>query len=264
MTTLLKKLIYIIVFVILLNNTTAFAALNDRITDYHQTFFPCFNKDGDLRITIRMYYFNMTPYYVVVNPMTFATEIAPATNFKPRKIIGGVPGYFTMQELLATPYMKALSKYTSPPYKLDNYGIAHAETKVNGVFLTADMCPSVKYFEKNFFNTLVVLAEKNHKRTPIALSITGLWIIGHPDEFDWLIKQINKAKLQIIWINHSFSHVYSKQFLASVKLGGISKAISLCNDAVAGGKKEGATLSVLPNSDVNKRIRILHMLTMGI
>ena len=113
-----------------------------------------------------------------------------------------------MRELLKTPYMKALMQYTSPPYKSENYGLTQANYSVNGVFLTADMCPSVKPFETNFFNTLVTISEKLHRPMPVALSITGLWIIGHPKEFNWLIKQEKENKLKIIWINHSFSHAY--------------------------------------------------------
>jgi hypothetical protein len=208
MKTVFKKIFYLFLFTFYLSGFTVFAANIHRITDYHQTFFPCYNNNGDLRIVIRMYYLDTTPYYLVVNPKNFSTETAPSENFKPRKIVDGVPGYFTMQELLATPYMKALVKYTSPPYVLQNYGITHAEKTVKGVFLTADMCPSVKPFETDFFNTLVSISEKNHQPTPIALPITGLWIIGHPDEFNWLIKQIEESKLKIIWVNHSFSHVY--------------------------------------------------------
>lgn len=193
------------------NMSNAFADNSHRITDYQQTFFPCYKaKDGSLRIALRMYYLDKKPYYLVVDPMTFSTEAAPATTFKPRKIINNapVPGYFTMTELLQTPYMKALMQYTSPPYKAENHGLTHANHPVNGMFLTIDMCPSVKPFETNFFNMLVTISEKSHRSISVALAVTGLWIIGHPEEFNWLIKQEQEGKLKITWINHSFSHVY--------------------------------------------------------
>lgn len=205
---MLKKIISVISLLMLFSTATAFSANTQKITDYHQTFFPCYNEKGDLRIAIRMYYVNKTPYYLVVNPFTFATEAASAAHFKPRKIVSNVPGYFTMKELLETPYMKALVKYTSPPYILQNQGIIHAEKPIDAVFLTADMCPSVKPFEKDFFKTLVAMSEKTQKPIPIALPITGLWIIGHPNEFKWLVKQVERQKLKITWVNHSFSHVY--------------------------------------------------------
>lgn len=181
---------------------------NCRITDYQQVFFPCYGMEGTLRIVIRMYYLDHKPYYLAVDPYTFLTETAPAANFKPRKTTAKTPGYFTLRELLQTPYMKALTRYTSSPYKLKNSGITHAEHAVNGLFLTIDMCPSVKPFETDFFNTLISLSEKLSRPIPIALAITGLWIIGHAEEFNWLINQEKENKLKITWINHTFSHVY--------------------------------------------------------
>ncbi|MEO8400504.1 MAG: hypothetical protein ABI597_01750 [Gammaproteobacteria bacterium] len=208
MTKNIKQIFYCLLLILYLTSFSTFGANIHRITDYHQTFFPCYNKEGDLRIAIRMYYFDSTPYLLVVNPSTFITETAPATEFKPRKIIGDVPGYFTMRELRETPYIKALVKYTLPPYVLQNYGITHAEKPVDGLFLTVDLCPSIKTFETNLFNTLVTMAENQHHSMSVALSVSGLWIIGHPEEFNWLIQQVKDNKLKIIWINHSFSHVY--------------------------------------------------------
>lgn len=205
-----KKINLLLFFILLLFvNITASAVV---ISDYHQTFIPLYNDQGQLQIAIRMYYVNTKPYFLVVNPNTFATQSAPAIAFSTRKLCpikAGGARYYTMQELQNTPYMKALTKYTSPPYILQNYGILRAENPmVKGMFLTADMCPSALPFETNFFNTLAALADKTHHPTPIALSVTGLWMIDHPKEFNWLIAQENAQKLQITWINHSFSHVY--------------------------------------------------------
>lgn len=204
---MLKKIFFIFAIILLINN--AFSA-NRRpsITDYHQTFFPCYTLKNEPRVALRMYYRDNIPYYLTVNPLTFVTETQPAANYKPRQSIDKKPGYFTMKDLSNTPYMQALNKYTSPPYVLENQGIRRAEKAVNGEFITTDLCPSVKPFEGNFFKELVKLSDKNHRPIPIALSITGLWMIGHPEEFNWLIQQTKKNKLDIIWINHSFSHVY--------------------------------------------------------
>lgn len=208
MTDIVKNIAYLFLLMLFLFSTTASATPNHHITDYHQTFFPRYDNQGNLRIVIRMYYLDNIPYYLTVNPNSFATETLPATYFTQNKIINHAPRYFTMKELQDTPYMKALIKYTSLSTKLQNDGITRAEKPVNGIFITADMCPSTKPFEKQFFNNLVDIAKKNHTSFPIALSITGLWIISHPDEFNWLVKQEQEGNLAITWMNHSFSHVY--------------------------------------------------------
>jgi hypothetical protein len=178
------------------------------ITDYHQIFVPGYDAHNNLRIVIRSYYKDSKLYFLEVNPNTFKTKTIPASDFKPRQTLDNVPGYFTMAAIQKTPYGRALWQYTAPPYKLENYGVIHAEQPVDGVYLTIDMCPSVKNFEANFFATLVQLSNQLHQPIPIALSITGLWIIGHAEEFKWLTKQQQLNKLNITWINHSFSHIY--------------------------------------------------------
>lgn len=103
----------------------------------------------------------------------------------------GCPGYYTMRELQQIPYIKALYRFSSPPYKSENYGITAAEHNVNGSFLTIDMCPSVKPFEKTFFQELVSESKKLKRPIPIAISIRGLWLIGHPQEFAWWYSKKN-------------------------------------------------------------------------
>lgn len=182
------------------------------ISDYHPTFIPLYDKQQELQIAIRMYYIKDVLYFLVVNPNTFATQTAPANTFLTRKTqttTADPHRSYTIEELQQTPYIRALTRYTSSPYFLQNYGITHAENPTTqGVFLTADMCTSVLTFETDFFNTLVKIANRTHKPTPIALSVSGLWIIHHPKEFQWLIQQEKNNKLQITWVNHSFSHIY--------------------------------------------------------
>ena len=191
---------------------SAFAEAKLSITNYHQVFIPCLDQQGQLMIAIRMYYIDATPYFLLVNPYTFLTQTSLAKFCAPNKDTApAIPHYHyhTMQTLENTPYMQALVRYTvSTFYKIQNYGVTHAQSVVDGMFLTADMCPSRKAFEKDFFSTLVNLSEKQQHAIPIGLSVSGLWILGHDKEFNWLVQQQKANKLQITWINHSFSHPY--------------------------------------------------------
>lgn len=180
------------------------------IAFYTPTFIPCFDQDNNLLIAIRTYFYNNEPYYLVVNPYTFNTYAAPVSHFKNRRAISDpdVPGYYTMTELKATPYVNALIQYTSPPYRLKDYGMIHATHPVEGYFLTIDMCPSAKPFEADFFSMLVKKSEDEQQPVPIAISISGLWLIEHPDDFNWLIQQEKTNKLNITWVNHTYDHAY--------------------------------------------------------
>ena len=223
---MMKKLVKILLILSLyIISTTVLANPNSIITDYHQTFIPCYDKDNALRIAIRMYYLGNTPYFLVVNPYSFSTEIAPANHFSHRKKMSGEKknqvNYFTMREIQDTPYVKALLRYTSAPYPSENDGITAADHFTQGIFLTIDMCPSIKPFEKEFFQTLVLKSEHDHQAIPVAISVSGVWMINHQQELKWLIQQVQEKKLEITWINHSFSHIYyrdlpmEKDFLLS-------------------------------------------------
>lgn len=187
-----------------------------RITDYESIFIPCFTEKGELRIAIRSYDCNDEPYFLAVNPYTFATTAAPVTSFVSRRSVPSKPGYYTKEEIDSTPYVKALNQFTSPPYQLQNYGLTHATHPVNGAFLTIDMCPSVKPFEAEFFQKLANYSDK--EATPIALSMTGLWLLRHPDEFNWLVQQTKENKLAITWVNHSYSHIYYADLVSQTDL----------------------------------------------
>ncbi len=174
------------------------ALANMSITNYQQTFIPCFTKAGDLRIAIRNYDSNLESYFVTVNPYTLTTECAPVTHYNHRKIIGGQPGYYTKEEIESTPYMKALTQFTAPPYQLQNYGLTQSMHSIDGAFLTIDMCPSVKPFETLFFEKLISYSE--NEATPVAICMTRLWMINHADEFNWLTQQETNGKLKITWV----------------------------------------------------------------
>jgi len=177
------------------------------INDYQPIWTPCFTKNyGDLRLAIRSYSIDGKPYYLAVDPYTFQTTCAPMTNFSHRRKAEQGPGYYTHEEIEATPYVQALNRYTREPYILQNHGATHAEVPVDGVFWTIDMCPSVKPFEKDFFQALASYSFT--EVTPIAVCMTGAWLIEHEKEFHELTEQARNKKLAITWANHSFSHVY--------------------------------------------------------
>lgn len=192
-------------------NTLAWAASSPTIiADYHSIFIPGFDSQDNLQIAIRMYRINNTAYFLLVNPNTFSTQTLAATELKFRKSfsVGNESGYFTAQELQNTPYIKSLARYTSSSYILQNYGLIEAEYPVKGMLLTIDMCPSSKPFEEDFFKSLLALADQTQRPIPIAISMSGLWMIKHPSEFQWLINKKIQNKLAITWVNHSFSHIY--------------------------------------------------------
>lgn len=176
------------------------------ISDYQPTFFPAYHKN-DLVIAIRSYFIKDQLYFLIVNPYTFKTESVTANQLSTRKP-DQAGRYFTRKALNRSPYLRALTRSISGPYPLENAGIVKAYYPIEGQFLTIDLCPSSKPFETEFFQALVARSDQLHHPIPIAISLSGLWLITHPQEFVWLQTQQVNHKLDITWINHSFTHVY--------------------------------------------------------
>ncbi len=85
---------------------------------------------------------------------------------------------------------------------LENAGLTRGER--GGEYFSGDLCPSRKPMDRDFLATL-----EGHD-TPIALSISGLWLLHHFQDYRWLLDAQAKGALAITWINHTYTHPYRK------------------------------------------------------
>lgn len=200
----MKKILTCIFIILFFNSIYA----NEKIVNYKSIFLPVITSDKQTKIAIRSYLNNSKKYFVLVDSNSFRTSIVSYNQVKLPK--NKIEQQNLLKKLNNTPYIKALNKYTNPPYILQNYGATHSTYEIKGQFLTIDMCPSSKSFEEEFFNKLVELSIKLDSAVPITICVSGLWINKHTEEFLWLIKQQKNGHFQITWVNHSFSHPYFK------------------------------------------------------
>lgn len=107
-------------------------------------------------------------------------------------------------------FEKLTSKADKNKLILANAGINAPLNLNNKKYLTIDMCPSGKKgFEKEFFQNIINLQKTQNQKIPIAVAITYDWVLGHKEEFLWLIN--HKNSLDITWINHSKTHFYDRK-----------------------------------------------------
>ena len=85
---------------------------------------------------------------------------------------------------------------------LEDAGLTHGARQ--GDFVTGDLCPSRRPLDRAFFTQL----ETAGVRAPVALSISGLWLIHHFDDFRWLVGERNSGALDIVWVDHTYHHPY--------------------------------------------------------
>jgi hypothetical protein len=76
------------------------------------------------------------------------------------------------------------------------------------VTLTIDLCPSHKPLDRIIFTSLIAEFKKTEMPVPLALSITGKFMLTHPGDLLWLKSLIDSGEISVTWINHTYNHHY--------------------------------------------------------
>lgn len=180
------------------------------ITGYHPTYIPGYDSDGRLVVATRMFARNQIATLLVVDAQTLATRVIAADALALRRPVEqpGTGRYMNAADIAQSAYGAARRIGQTRPVALQNAGLIHAQHAVQGYFLTVDLCPSSRLFEAQFFQALVDRSRKRGAPVEVAICLSGLWAITHPEELSWLIAQQQRKLLHITWVNHSLSHLY--------------------------------------------------------
>jgi peptidoglycan/xylan/chitin deacetylase (PgdA/CDA1 family) len=134
-------------------------------------------------------------FVLSVNPQTLETQILNAD------CVSDCKTFDPETEKARWAYARALTQTTNTS------GTTHQENARSEVYLTADLCPSKNPIDRELFDRIQSL---NPPGTPLALSVAGGWIRHHQTELTEIKKLATQGRLQITWINHSYSHPYDK------------------------------------------------------
>lgn len=140
--------------------------------------------------------------YLAVDPNGLTTLIISAAVVSVKAIgLDGALSYFKN-----TPYAKTISSAAQFSSSLQDAGIIHGFQKEKGITLTIDLCPSHKALDRTIFTSLISEFQKTERPVPMAISITGRWMLTHLNDLNWL-KELEKSKdIEVTWINHSYNH----------------------------------------------------------
>ena len=97
---------------------------------------------------------------------------------------------------------------------LDPAAAAPRPPSYEAIAITIDLCPSSKTYEAKLFNYLDEYAHKMGQPVPVAIAVSGKWLLKHGQD----LKQIKKLYLDITWVNHSYSHPFQGDFLNDPKI----------------------------------------------
>jgi len=170
-----------------------------QITDYRVIRRAVVAADRSMRVAIRSFREDGVEHLLVVDPATFESYDLPAAGCT-------LAGPAADAALASTRYLSALQRHTSAPYPLQNDGATRADHDLAGNFLTVDLCPSRRPFEREMFEA--VGQSGRGKPVPVTVAASGVWLAKHPDEIAFLKREVAAGRLAITWMNHSYHHPY--------------------------------------------------------
>jgi hypothetical protein len=173
----------------------------ETVADYRSTLQTCRSSDGRSLVAIRSMSIDKTPLLLLADPAGLSTRLERAACWTCQAA--------SEESLAGTRYLTSVAKAAEMPGVahrtfLENAGLRHGAAA--GAFVTGDLCPSRKPLDRRFFEKLMTTG----KSVPVALSISGLWLLRHADDFHWLMDKSAAGALDIVWTNHSYHHPYAK------------------------------------------------------
>ena len=176
-------------------------AMGDAVADYASVLRSCRAADGREQVAIRTMNVGGTPLLLLADPQTLSTRLERAACWTCQDA--------SEESLAGTRMMRAVEQSAEAPGLvhrgfLQNAGLTHGAAP--GAFVTGDLCPSRRPLDRAFLDKLA--AQGPH--TPVALSISGLWLLHHFQDYRWLLDQQAVGALDILWIDHTYHHPYRR------------------------------------------------------
>jgi hypothetical protein len=171
------------------------------VADYHSILRSCRGAGGAAAIAIRSMTIDGAPLLLLADPQKLSTRIERSACWTCQDA--------SEASLAGTRYLRTVAEAAATPgiahrTFLDNAGLIHGAAP--GAFVTGDLCPSRAPLDRRFFEKLMT----SGPGAPVALSISGLWLLHHADDFHWLMDKQAQGALDIVWTNHSYHHPYAK------------------------------------------------------
>lgn len=174
-----------------------------RVENYRVVLESCHSATRGQKLAIRNMRVDGDAFFLAVDPETLDTSLESAACWTCQAT--------STEAQAGTRFIRAVDRYAAAPGKtlpagahwLANAGLT-ASPHGEGAFVTGDLCPSLKALDRDFLQKL----EQTGAATPVALSVSGLWIERHAQDFRWLQREKAEKRLAITFVNHSYHHPY--------------------------------------------------------
>ncbi|QIL40136.1 polysaccharide deacetylase [Pedobacter sp. HDW13] len=196
-------------FLFLLLNTCVYAQKFESISKYKVNY-ALAKGATDQWLAIRSFAAERVKYLLLVNPQTLDTKVDLANNYTTSSLKW--PNVLAIFKNSA--YVKSIEAAAAKDIQLQNAGIDHAFPNEKGITLTIDLCPSHKALDRIIFQSVFDEFKKIEQPAPLAISVSGKWMLKHEDDLNWLKSLEAQKELDITWVNHSYNHEVNKLPLA--------------------------------------------------
>jgi hypothetical protein len=171
------------------------------VGDYRSVLRACRAADGRRSLAIREMSLAGEPVVLLADPQALTTRLERAACWTCKDAAD--------EELSGTRLMHAVEASAAAPGLvhrgfLENAGLTHGGS--SGAYLTGDLCPSSRPLDRDFLERLATKEE----RPPIALSISGLWLLHHFADYQWLLQRQTGGAFEITWVDHSYHHQFRR------------------------------------------------------
>lgn len=205
---MMKQLVFTIVFLFFFS--FAFAQIPHGDLDNYKREWIALQENARPLIGIRSFTVMGSKYYLIVDPMTLETRIVDSKLLKVRSR----DSVQVNKSLNGTVYERCFSIVRKTENNLQDAGLNFRLPKESGINLTIDLCPSHKPLDKDIFEDVLSAFKGLDSTLPLAVSVSGKWLLNHPDDLAWL-KSLEKKGIEITWINHTYDHVFNSKPLVS-------------------------------------------------
>ena len=193
------------VFYLLLFFMISLQAQAQQSVQHYNKYFSILQWKGKKMLTLRKFDRNGVAQFLAVDPVTLATVIIPAAGLQANPLSWET----ALSVVSKQPYGKASEAARLQAITLQDAGITHGFPKERGVTLTIDLCPSHKPLDRVIFSSMITAFKQIEKPVPVALSVTGRWMLTHEDDLEWLKGLVKSGDLDITWTDHTYNHHFS-------------------------------------------------------
>ena len=204
----MKQLLFVYLFLVC--GLFSFGQVSFTNLEKYKTEWVILRENDRSLVGIRSFTSNTVKYYLAVDPSTLQTRVVGDRSVQ----VISKDAAEVAKSLRGSVYESSFSLVRKTENNLQDAGLNFRLPKEAGINLTIDLCPSHKPLDKVIFEDLILAFKGVDSSLPLAVSVSGKWMLNHAADLEWL-KSLDTKGVKITWINHTYDHIFNNSPLTS-------------------------------------------------